>query len=238
MTRTTILFALAAAAAFLALPAADAQQQGYLSLRVANPTNALAAGTTTNLPGAISATFDNTATITQTAGIPLSYSVTRVPNGTTVTISPATDVIPTDLGPQSVGISRTETRPFTITIQVGKDAPADALDTIEIVATTHGNTGSNPFSARTIVPVHLVNDGAACPPAMTSAAAPPTEATQASSTSVTANAPHAGGSSPATPVRLQSAAHTTSLPVAPAAAILGFAVVGAAVGLVVKRRRG
>jgi len=226
MTRTTIILLLAAAA-FLALPAASAQQQGSLVLTSAPPTNALAADSTTLVPVKLEFTFDATGDL-QTAGIPVSYAVTKAPNGTAVSVSPASTVIPTTVGADALGLSRTVEKTFQVVINVNKDAPADVFDTIEVTAITHPGTLGNAFMGRTVIPIHIENAQAPC--AQATVTGPPPTTVPAPSAS------HASTSAPAAPVRVQSAAPASSFPVAPVAAVGGFGIVGAAVGLLARRR--
>jgi hypothetical protein len=227
MTRTKLFLALGLAALVLA-PLASAQQQGVLTLRVSTPTSDLRPDTSLAVAGVATLYADPTVAA-QLSGVPVRFFITKLPNGTTATISPATDVF--EFGPQ-VATTWESTRPFQVIVYGTKDLPADTFDVVEVTAVTTPSFGGNYFSAKVMIPLHLVNGDTACPPANATPATapPPAPAPTTSATKASANAS-------ATPVHVQSTAPAATFPVAPAAAIGGFAVVGAAVGLLVRRRR-
>jgi hypothetical protein len=128
------------------VPSASAQQNTAVSLTVTPPTDSVKP-----LQGAL--TFGGTVTVTwdnsgqaNLVGIPLTYQVTKQPPWASVTIIPATDVIPVGSTP-SPGATSSASKSFTVEVTASDQAPAFQPDTIQITATAsptapQGHTGS------------------------------------------------------------------------------------------------
>lgn len=230
MRMRTLVPILAALALLTFLPApAAAQQQGSLVLQIAPP-ETIYPDTTITTVATATLTVDVTGMLSP-SGIPVTYMVETVPAWATVTLSPASDVF---TAPMMVpnGASYTVTRTFTITISVAH-YPGDMIDLLRIAAiTSPGFMGQSIYGAGEAT---LFYDGPnadeECDHGLTDAqvAALKAEAIDAYNEY---NAAKDAESSDEVTVQNASASPVplTSL------AIAGFALVGAGVGLVLRKR--
>lgn len=159
-----------------------------------------------------------------TEGVPIQYTITKAPAWLTVVVSPATDVIPLAFGSPVTG-----SRTFTVTAQATGMLDASVVDIVEITVTASPTSPlSQPKSASQGVPVqfyvhHEDEDDCDDHAAATATA-------DAKPASEEATAPQDPGHEPLT---IQSGGVT---PMGTWYAVGGFVLVGAGVGLLLRRR--
>lgn len=238
MTLRPLLLAAMLAIALVLLPLASAQfgQRSQLTLSMSVPTQAITeAGAPLSFSGTV--TFVGDATYyTQTNGIPISYVVTKQPAWATVIVSPATDVIPLPSTPTSVNVYGS--RPFQVTVVLDPaqadqpDFPRRLTDQIEVTATAGWTMFSGAASGKSAVPLVVsLPDVEPCHEVDTQALL--TEAVDA----YNAYQAQQEASSPSTEPSDVTVQSTGASPVPlPYAAVGGFALVGAGIGLVLQRR--
>jgi hypothetical protein len=229
------LLALAAALAFAAfLPApAEAQSQSQLTIAMNAPAEVFNADTTVVSFSGITTYTGDPLQYTQLNGIPISYEVTKSPAWLSVTVSPASDVIP--VGTPS-GVTITAARVFVVTAILDPDFEGEDVDQIEVTVMQPASTLVSGASAKNAVPV--VADVTAEEPCPEGAHAD--LLTLAGEAADAYNAEQAqmrdeettDGSSDEVSVQ-DTAVKPLSLPWL---AVGGFALVGAGVGLVLRRR--
>lgn len=234
MTPRTLLPILAALAlvAFLPAPAA-AQQSGALVLTTGTP-DAL------RPDGFVTYTVQATLTVDYTAalalsGIPVTYVVENKPAWASVTLSPASDVFPPPpAGYVPSGFAYQQVRILQVTIAAGPDAPTvDVYEALELGAITSPGMFGQPIYGRgsTVVFYDAPEEEPPCPEhAFTDA-----QIAQMTATAVDAYNEHeAKDSESSDDVSVQSTG-ASPVPVA-GIAVAGFALVGAGVGLLLRRR--
>lgn len=216
---------------FLPAPA-SAQQQGAVTVQLNVPETPLADDLTRiTFAGIVTFTTDVTASAS-TTGIPVSYTVTKQPEWASVIISPATDVFSFGM---PTGLSMTATKTVTIVVSLAKDPGEDLNGVIEITAETSPGPFGASFTGKGSTPIaydapeeepcaegHLVTN--ADWEAMAVEAADAYNEYQAS------KAEEDGGDE----VSVQTGGAST-LPM-PWLIVGGFALIGAGVGLVLRRR--
>lgn len=212
--KNALLLAALAGLVLVAMPA-EAQQTATLTLTMSPPERALTADEPqVTLQGVAVYTADATAYLAL-VGIPVSYHVTKAPAWASVTISPATDVFPV---PSTPSPTYSAARAFTVVVNADPNAVGEAIDQIEITATTAAAIAGKSTTGKNTVPIRLMMateepcDVEHPLPAETQPAA----------------------AEPAPEVQVQSSAAT---PVATRwIVVAGFGLVGAGIGLVLRRR--
>ena len=232
----TLLATLAALALLAFLPApASAQQSGVLTV-VLEPTPHVFSPDLTQivLSGMATLTVDATA-YANPMGIPVQYSVTDVPPWASVLVSPASDVftLPMTPGPTA---SVTMTRVFTVTITAPEDLTEDSVDLVEIAAQTEAQLLSTGFTGYGSTAVtYDAPELEPCPDHLAASGdwdALAVEAAEAYNAHQAAQARDGDGEE----VSVQTGGAST-LPL-PWVVVGGFALIGAGVGLVLRRRYG
>lgn len=230
----TLLVALAALALLTLVPSpAAAQQSAAMTVALNAPETLSDATRMVTFSGTITFTADLTG-YTGINGIPVTYTVTKNPTWATVLISPATDVFPVPAGPP-VGLSYTVTKTITVTIGLADDPTEDVFDQVEITATTTPTVNGKAAVGKGAAPVSYDAPDQPCPDHLGDPrlAALAVEAADAYNEWQAAKEDEDASAS-SDDVHVQSAGAST-LPL-PWVAVAGFALVGAAVGLVVRRR--
>lgn len=238
----SLALVLASLALLSVLPApAQAQLSASVVITLEAPTEALTADSTLTIPGTVAYTADFTAW----AGvfeIPVTYYVEDAPAWATVIISPANDVFPAPGAPMA-GFSYTVVRMISVTVTAGEAPPGDASDSISIMAIAHPHMGGQAASGVGAVPVRYDAADEPCHEltdeemlAMAREAANEYVAKNGG-TGVGSEAPNAApaqGGSDELHVQTRDASPLSL----PWIAVAGFALVGAGVGLVLRRRLG
>lgn len=218
------------ATSILAVPLAQAQFNTSLVLSAAPPEAPLLAGGRLSYGGTATFTAD-VLVFGNTQGVPVTYTVTQAPEWATVVVSPQSDVFPVMLQPT---LAQSASRPFTVLVDGAPVGPDGALGLIEVTATaTPTMPGGKAATAKVAVPIRFDAGDAPCPEhddvqaafAIIDASMPTPDAAQEDA-EASEDGTTTVQSGSATPLAL------------PAAAVLGFAAVGAGVGLVLRRRRG
>lgn len=226
-----LLLATALLCLLVVVPApAQAQQSGSVTVMLSAPTEALQQGSAPAvIPGVVTFTADITAALSP-SGIPVTYTITKQPAWATVIVSPSTDMFPAPSAP--TGLSYAASRSILITVSVAHAPTADTTDVIELTATTGAAILGKSFVGIGAAPIAFDAPDEPCPEhAVTQEqlAVWAAEATEAYNEYQASNADE-----PADELTVQNAsASPISLPVM---AIAGFALVGAGVGLLLKRR--
>lgn len=132
MRTLLLVFSALAIVALLPGPAA-AQQQGAMTISLVTP-ETLAPGSVVTFNGLATITVDITG-MTATNGIPVTYSIAQIPAWATAVISPQSDVFPTPMG-FPAGASYTVTKPFIVTIIANEGPAFDTTDILQLAATT------------------------------------------------------------------------------------------------------
>ncbi|MFA5862562.1 MAG: hypothetical protein WDA16_12795 [Candidatus Thermoplasmatota archaeon] len=216
-----VLIATLLAGLALLAPLASAQQNSALTLML-RPLDHALDGDTTTATGAVVTYVADATVLLNTAGVPVTYQVSKQPAWASVIVSPSSDIFMPNPQPS---VSYAMTKAFTLSISVAKDAPHDALDSIEITAIVMpGMVAAKGAMAKAMIAVHVVNTQVPCeatPAAGATALAPPT--TTSESTPTDAQTVHVQSTAP------------TSVPTS-AMAIGGFAAVGAGAGFLLRRK--
>lgn len=235
--RTLALAAIALALlTFLPTPAA-AQQSGNVTVTLNSPERALVAHDSVTTNGIVTLTVDYTAILGLT-GIPVTYTITQAPAWATVVVSPSSDVFPAPMAPMP-GLAYTVMRPITISISVADGPGADEIGVVELTAVTSAAPLGRSFAGKGVIPVsfdhvdeecHELNDAEILALAREAA----NEYAANGGVAAASDAPTTSASDPELHTQ-STGASTLSLPWI---AIVGFAIVGAGVGLLLKRRLG
>lgn len=214
---------------FLPSPAA-AQQQGSLTMYLEAPEMALSDEVTTlTFQGIATLTTDATAYASPT-GIPVQYTITKQPAWATVTVSPSTDVFQTG---HPVGLTLTTSKAFTITVTLHHDPGEDLSDVLEVTATTSAGTPFGAaFTGKGATPVAYDAPDEPCPEH--DAASHVDWAAVAVEAADAYNAHQSAQDGSDEEVSVQTGGSST-LPM-PWIVVGGFALIGAGVGLVLRRR--
>jgi hypothetical protein len=223
----TPLLLIALAGLALATPLAAAQQSSSVTVQLVPPERPLSADKPSIATGTVFYVADLTA-YASLSGIPVQYAVTRAPAWASVVVTPANDVFPV---PSTPSVTYVTARSITLTIAIAADAPAGAVDVIEITAMA----GAAPLgrSAEGLGSFLVTTAAAPRPtPCPDAPAAAPESATAPASPARGAEArvtPQEGGE-----VTVQQAAAS---PVSTPWLVVGaFGLVGAGVGIVIRRR--
>lgn len=203
-------------------PAATAQQAGTLALAFDAPEAALAKDAPPlAIPGVATLTVDVTA-VTSTHGVPVHYVVTKQPAWASVIVSPASDVFPLPMTP---GLSMSVSRQVMVLVSAAPGPGVDTTDVIEIQAVTTPGILGRSIETRGATPIRFdAPDEKPCHDIDLAALAAEAEGY------------HAAMHAQPDEVSVQS---TTATPVRTPALVAGaLALVGAAVGLVLRRRFG
>lgn len=213
---------------FLAAPAA-AQSQGSVTVMLGAVDEAFTEeGQTLTFTGIVTLVADVTAHAS-TTGIPVQYTITKSPAWTSVVVSPASDVF-TFGTPTGVSVQSTKT--FTVTVTLGEAPADDVADQIEITAQTSAAPLGSSFTGKGSTPIVYDAPEEPCPghDIVTNAdwASLAVEAADAY------NEHQAAQQGEAEEVSVQTGgASAISTPWVVAA---GFAIIGAGVGLLLRRR--
>lgn len=213
--KTALLLAALAGLVLVATPA-EAQQSSSLIVMMNVPEQPLTAEQPRiTFSGMIDYTADLT-TYTSLSGIPVTYTVTKAPAWASVIISPATDIIPLPSTPSFMFMA---SRPFTVIVDVGSNVTGELVDQIEVTATTTPGSFGKAATGKSAVPIRLdVAQDEPCD------AAHPLAEPEA----------QPAAAEPAPEVQVQSGSVT---PLSTRwLVIAGFGLVGAGVGLVLRRR--
>lgn len=230
--KALVLVAACLAALTLLPAAAQAQQAGALIVTLQPPEAALTEDGPLTFLGTVTLTVDYTA-YTSISGIPVQYTVTKQPAWATVVVSPSSDVF--SLGPYpGPSASMTMTKQITIIVNAASDdLDQDLTDLIEITATTTPGLLGKAFTGKGSTPITY--DAPEEPCAEHAGMTHEQMAALAVEAADTYNAyqreQQAGSSEDVT---VQNAAAST-IPM-PWVAVGGFALVGAGIGLVLRRR--
>lgn len=230
----TLLVALAALALLTIIPSpVAAQQSAAMTVALDAPEPLSDATRMVTFSGAVTLVADLTG-YTGIMGIPVTYTVTKNPAWATVLISPATDVFPAPSSPPA-GLSYTVTKTITITIGLADDPTEDMFDQVEITATTTPTVNGKSAVGIGATPVAYDAPDEPCPDHLDDPrlAALAVEAADAYNEWQAAKEDEDASAS-SDDVHVQSAGAST-LPL-PWVAVAGFALVGAAVGLAIRRR--
>jgi hypothetical protein len=205
----------------VAAPLASAQQQGSMVLMVTPTSNTLAPGSAAILPGAAHLTVDDTAML-GVIGIPVMYAVTKAPAWAAVAVLPGTDIFPAPPSPTPSPVY-TMARNFQVAVLVGDlNFTGTRIDTIEITATTTATTVGHSILSKVSFPISVTSP--ACKPEAKAAAA------------VTPPAVEKASAPPAKETPLTVQTQSAIIPTGGYALLAGFAVAGAGVGLLLRRR--
>lgn len=123
--RLLVAAALVLAGAATLLPPAAAQQSGAVTIMLDPASHALGPDQTITIAGTVTLTMDATVYASAPNGVPVTYTVLQAPAWASVMITPSSDVFPLPMVPYS-GAAVTVSRPVTITVSVG-DGPADSV---------------------------------------------------------------------------------------------------------------
>lgn len=210
---------------------AQAQQSGALVVMLQPPTELLSEDLETmTLSGVVVFTADLTV-LANVVGTPVSYTVTKQPAWASVIISPATDVFPTNA---FVGASTsvTASRPIRVTVSLSDHPTADVTDAIEITAETSVGTPGRSFSGTGAAPIGYDAPDEPCDQhvGMTQA-----QMEQAAAAIADYRAQQSSPQTAPQEVTTQSAGEKAPVPVF-GLAVVACALVGAAVGLALRRK--
>lgn len=234
MTMRAFVLALAALAIVASLPApAAAQQQGSLVLMLQLP-EGLTPDATVSFLGTATLTVDYTAALAMT-GIPVTYAVAEAPEWASVTIQPASDVFPPPSAAGPPGFAYTVTRTFQVVVSVADGPAEDAVAALLIDAwTTPSTVFGNSFygSGATQVSFDAPDEPEECDHGLTDAqlAALKAEAVEAYNAMEAAQREDEASGEVTTQSTGASPVTMSGL------AVGGFALVGAGVGLLLRRR--
>lgn len=228
----TLLLATLGMLALLVVPAADAQiTKSQLVLSMEAPQAPLTHDAEiASVPGITTFTGD-IGQYQHTTGIPITYSVTKAPEWATVTVVPASDVIPLPAAP-GLGLSFTVSRPFTVTIILDPEYEGRDISQVEITVTQGAVTGGMPASAKNAIPI--MADASPVEPCPEHAVTQEQLSVWAVEAADAYNEYQAAAQEEDPEVTTQSAG-ASPVPL-PWVAVGGFALVGAAVGLVLRKR--
>ena len=234
----TLVLVVAALAVLTFLPTpAQAQQSSSIVLALNPPAEALTKDTMLTFSGTVVYTADYTAMLAL-SGIPVSYSVVNAPAWASVVVSPASDVFPMPSHP-GMGASYSVARTITVTVTLAHAMAEDATGAIEIAATTRAAPLGHAATGVGAVPIlydapeedcHELSEAELLAMAREAANA----YVEQSGTDITTDAPTTDAGSDELHVQTGGA---STLPV-PWIAVAGFALVGAGVGLILKKRLG
>lgn len=211
------------------LPApATAQQSAALSISLTAPTGILTQDEPLVLQGVATFTADVTAMLGMT-GTPVAYTVHQQPAWANVVISPATDVFPAPMFPS--GIAYTVSRPFTVVITLAHDPLEDVSGLVAIAGTTAAAMFGQSAEGVGMVPVAY---RAPEEPCESHAITEEQLAVWAAQATDVYNEYQASQEPEADEMSVQNT-NASPIPLSWAAAG-GFAVVGGAVGLLLRRR--
>ncbi|HET6405042.1 MAG TPA: hypothetical protein VFH78_10380 [Candidatus Thermoplasmatota archaeon] len=229
----TLVLLLAAAALVASLPGAHAQQSGALILTLEAPAEPVREGGMVTFLGTVTLTVDYTAMLSL-SGIPVSYSVANAPAWASVVISPASDVFPMPSHPHP-GTSYSVTRQIAVTVSAADVPERDTVAAVEIAAVTSPGFAGRSFTGNGATPVAFDVADEACDAAHAEElAAPARQAAQAYAKHQTSG----NGAQDASAEELTTqSAGARPLPL-PYAVVAGFAILGAGIGLVLRRRAG
>jgi len=214
-TLPTLLVA-AALLALLGLPAAAAQQQGSLALAV-QPHAELTADTPRTIIRGVAELVTDASSSAELTGIPITFKV-AAPDWLSVTVSPASAVFVNQPQP-AVTSMRSVT--FQVDVRVVDVPSNDTFGLIAIHAITQpGSQGGQSFSAKV---TSLVSFDAATP------------CTDDHLTPLAGSAGDGDQAAPETTLTPQSGGAST-LPALPMAGVAAFGLIGAGLGLVLRRR--
>jgi len=131
----TLLATLAALLVIALLPSpAAAQQTGMVTVQLNAPEGALSEDQATlTFTGIVTLTVDSTA-YTSLTGIPVTYTITHKPAWANVVVSPASDMF--SLPFPALGVSMTVTKAITVTVSRAFDPLEDLTDQVHVTATT------------------------------------------------------------------------------------------------------
>lgn len=230
-----VMKALVVAACLAALtlfPAsAVAQQSGAVIVFLQAPEEVVTDGQSIVIAGVVTLTVDITA-FTEITGIPVEYAVTGAPAWASVVVSPANDVFPIGYGAPT-GVAYTVTRQIMVTLTAAESMPEDLTDVIEITATTSPGLLGRSFTGKGSTIVAYDAPEEPCPEH-----AGMTHEQMAAMAVDAANAYNAQQREEQTgtsdDVTVQNAS-ASPVPM-PWVAVGGFALVGAGVGLVLRRK--
>lgn len=204
------------------LPSAGAQQAQSLVIGAQPLPDVLENGTLTIVQAQTTLTTDFTV-YANTAGIPISYAVVDAPAWAVVTPLPSDDLLQP---PVTLAGSTQVVRPWSLAIALGDLPAVDGLvGTITVRATTYPDAPGKPITSMTQFPIVARSIAKPCAEEKAPAAANLTMLASATATARPAQSP------------LTVQTHDATLPVSHGAAIVGLALVGAAVGLVLARRK-
>lgn len=236
--RTLVLVATTLALlTFLPAPA-QAQQASQVTIVLNAPAEPLTAEGALTFTGAVTYTADYTAMLALT-GIPVQYTVSERPEWATVIVSPANDVFPAPAGAVN-GPAYTVTRLITVTVTLAHALEEDASGAIVITATTSAAPLGQAATGQGAVPILYDAPEEECQQ-LTDAQllemareAANEYAEKSGNVDVPTAAP--ATETPSDELHVQSGG---AAPLAlPWVAVAGFAIVGAGVGLLLKKRLG
>lgn len=232
-----VALALLTIATILPTPAA-AQQQGSLVITIAAPEGPLRPGETLVVEGYATLTVDVTGMLSLT-GIPVHYTAIA-PAWANAIVSPASDVFPTPPAP-TAGLSYSVTRAFMVTIGAGEGPTHDVVEALQIQAQTAPSSFGQSFMGIGATALAWDAPDETCDElhgeellALAREAADEYAAAKEGQTDLATDAPRDDAASGELHVQTGGAS-----PLAlPWIAVAGFALVGAGVGLVLRRRLG
>lgn len=238
----TLVLALTALALLTLLPApAQAQQSAALTMTLAAPDAPLTAGALLSFHGVVTYTADYTAALSL-SGTPVSYTVSAMPEWASVVVSPANDVFP---GPNSpgFGLSYTATRMITITVTLARPLAEDASGAIEITAVSRPGMLGQSATGKASAPILYDAPDEPCDEAAHSEellalareAADAYAKEQATQEDATTDVPTGRPDAPTEDLTVQNTG-AQPLGALPWIGLAGFALVGAGVGLVLRKR--
>lgn len=239
MRTLIIVVASLALVAFLPAPAEAQVFQSMVTITMNAPEGPLTNATSVlTFSGATMYTGD-VGTYARMSGIPITYTVTKAPAWATVVVSPASDVIPAPAAPS--GLTYTAARSFQVTVVVDPMFVGQAIDQVEVTVTTGASTLGMPATSKTSVPVMADVGEEPCEvadhQALFDAAVEAANAYNAEQADTFDETADVGSSRPSSADPELITQDTGSKPVAlPWIAVAGFALVGAGVGLVLRRR--
>lgn len=232
MKALVLVVATLALLAFLPAPA-QAQGSSAVIVQIEPAEEALVDGSTITLHAVVTYVADYLSLL-NVNGVPVDYAVTRAPPWAAVTVTPASDIFPPPAG-APVGASYSMSRAIIITVSATGDFAEDLTDVIELTATTHPTapltasaTGKGQAQVR-----YLGAENEPCPehPGMTHEEMAAMAVDAANAYNAQQREEQTGSSDDVT-VQNASAAPVSM----PWVLVGGFALVGAGIGLVLRRK--
>lgn len=223
---------------FVAAPAEAQVFRSMLTLSLAAPEEVFTSQTPSiTLAGTTTYTGDP-GTHLRTGGVPIVYTVSKAPGWLSVVVTPTSDVIPTTGMPTSVTV--TATRTFHVTATLDPLFVGQAADQIEITVTQPPDAFFSAAEAKNAIPIVADVEETPCEAhdeQLLALAGQAAEAYARERASGAVDAGDVGAGRPGGSEPELITQDTSSRPLAPPwIVVAGFALVGAGIGLTLRRR--